>query len=180
MEKIEWIIWGVSILWFIIAVALFIKANGAKSRLRRHQAALYSAYTGEYDPHSTPLEYLQSRGFENISSQTLQELAAGWRASAHTDRQLIYNTIEMMPQLGLLGTVISIFLSAFMGSFSLQMLGLALITTIIGLVGALASRWLIELPSDKYFFSLLELLNDESSLQKLLQKIKNKGDKKTE
>ncbi len=167
------LVWGISITWLILATGLLIKAWRAKERLKRHSEALRSSYLGETTPITTPLEYLQVQGMRKLNEPQIAELSAGLRASAKIDRQLISSCTEMMPQLGLLGTVFSIFFSAFFAKFSLKMLGLALITTIIGLIGALLCRWFIELPSDTYYHNLTEFLSGEETLTALLHRLQS-------
>jgi hypothetical protein len=55
----------------------------------------------------------------------------------------------------------------------MTMLGLALVTTVFGLTGALWARASFELPSEKDYFGILELLQNEQVDQQLIRQVEH-------
>jgi hypothetical protein len=171
-----WVTWGLSGLWLALVIRCWLLVRYHASRLASHAEVLESSYRGDVShpqPFLDPLKHLQAEGWRASSSLSKQDMIAYWRATAQTDKQRMSSYVEMMPQIGLLGTVLSLFFSAFLFEFNMTMLGLALVTTVFGLTGALWARASFELPSEKDYFGILELLQNEQVVQQLIRQVEH-------
>jgi biopolymer transport protein ExbB/TolQ len=108
-----------------------------------------------------PLRYLEKLGWKASHKLERLDIVTKYRALTQTHKQHLASYIEMMPQLGLLGTVISLFLSAFVFDFNMQMLGLALTTTMFGLLAAIFARYFLEMKAEKCYHDILEFLQNQ-------------------
>jgi biopolymer transport protein ExbB/TolQ len=106
-------------------------------------------------------ETLKRRGLDALETLD-RRLAIGLlRAQADAQRARVTASIELMPQLGLLGTVIGLMYSMLvMGDTSVGGIGTALLTTFVGLLGLLAARLHIEPSADEEHGRIVHLLGD--------------------
>lgn len=104
---------------------------------------------------------LHRRGMASLEHPD-RRLAIGLlRAWADVCRARITASIELMPQLGLLGTVVGLMYTMLVQQdTSVSGIGTALLTTFVGLVGLLAARLLIEPAADKEYRDIVHLLDD--------------------
>lgn len=161
--------WGLSSLWVGMIAWCWSRARRHARSLQQHESVLMASYKAEPDtPYDDPLTFLQAEGWRASPALTRLDIISRWRAVAQAHKQKLVAYIEMMPQLGLLGTVVSLFLAAFLFDFNMETLGFALFTTICGLVGALWSRSTLEIPSEENYFNILELLENPDVIQHLL------------
>lgn len=166
---VHFIVWGLSGIWLIFILILWWAAYRQAIHLSHHKKALFRSYRAKQgQPFTEPQDYLESMGWDSAPSLSRQDIIAHWRAMTQTDRQHLSGYIEMMPQMGLLGTVVSLFLSASLFDFTTKMLGLALLTTMFGLLGALFARRFLEMPADRDYHNILELLQNEEVVARLI------------
>lgn len=106
-------------------------------------------------------ETLKRRGLDALD-QLDRRLAIGLlRVQADAHRARVTASIELMPQLGLLGTVIGLLYSMLVrGDTSVGGIGTALFTTFVGLLGLLAARLKIEPSADEEHGRIVHLLGD--------------------
>lgn len=76
-------------------------------------------------------------------------------------RSRIGTRVELMPQIGLLGTVAGVIGTLFASGVALDGLWTALITTAIGLIFALITRWQYELPAEERVLDVMRVLAGE-------------------
>lgn len=165
-QMVAWILSGI---WLLVILWLWLSARDQAKQLERHEEILRNSYMEKPSQAFThPHEFLQAAGWQASSPLDRQDMISFWRAVTQADKQRLATFIEMMPQMGLLGTVFSLFLSAFIFEFNMKMLGLALATTGFGLVGSLSARKLFEMPSEKYYYSIMELLQNDKVVERLV------------
>ncbi|MCB9642528.1 MAG: hypothetical protein H6728_05585 [Myxococcales bacterium] len=148
---------------------LFLKATQIRRALQEQEAILRRSYQkAPEEAYLEPLAYLQASGWQASDALSRHDMISRWRASAQAARHRVSAYIEMMPQLGLLGTVVSLLLAATFFDFDTRTLGFALNTTIMGLIGALFGRWWIENPAEESYFNILELLQNSEVVSRLV------------
>lgn len=168
----QWTTWGLSFMWLGWIIRYWLLAKHHADRLAQHAEVLSMGYQSNSEhptPFLHPMKYLQIEGWKASGSLSRQDMIAYWRSAAQTDKQKMAAYIEMMPQLGLLGTVLSLFFAAFIFEFNISTLGLALVTTVFGLSGALSARTALELPTEQHYFNVMELLQNEHVIESLIQ-----------
>jgi biopolymer transport protein ExbB/TolQ len=84
-------------------------------------------------------------------------------ADALGHRSRISTRVELMPQIGLLGTVVGVIGTLLGSGVQLEGLWTALITTALGLSFALATRWRYELPAEEKVLAIMRVLEGERS-----------------
>ena len=168
----EFVTGALGAIWFVLVAFLYAQAWLVRRALREQELLLRRSYEkAPQEAYVEPLAYLQARGWQASAALSRHDMIARWRAMAQTARQRISAYIEMMPQMGLLGTVISLLLAATFFDFDTRTLGFALVTTIFGLVGALFARWWLENPADESYFNILELLNNREVVSRLVEAV---------
>lgn len=161
-----------SVFWLLWIGFLFLKARGIRRELREQEEILRRSYQkAPEEAYLEPLAYLQASGWKASDALSRHDMISRWRASAQSARQRVAAYIEMMPQIGLLGTVVSLLLAALFFDFDTRTLGFALNTTIMGLIGALFGRWWIENPAEESFYNVLELLQNREVVSRLVHVI---------
>lgn len=151
-------------------IALWIRADVDRRLLASQSSRLVKALSEVRDnPDRNELrdlvrdvdQTLHRRGMASLERPD-RRLAIGLlRASADARRARITASIELMPQLGLLGTVLGLmFTMLVQRDTSVSGIGTALLTTFAGLVGLLAARLLIEPSADDEFRRIVHLLDD--------------------
>ena len=162
---------ALSALWFLFIVYCYRSAKYHAKKLKEHEEILFNSYRqqdSETKPYLSPLKHLQAEGWKASDSLSRYDMISSWRAMAQTHKQKLASSIEMMPQLGLLGTILSLLLAASFFDFDISMLGFALTTTMIGLGGALFGRIRLEMPSEESYYNIIELLENENVVKRLL------------
>lgn len=161
-----------SLFWLLWIGFLFFKARSIRRELHEQEEILRRSYQkAPEDAYLEPLAYLQASGWKASDALSRHDMISRWRASAQSARQRVAAYIEMMPQIGLLGTVVSLLLAATFFDFDTRTLGFALNTTIMGLIGALFGRWWIENPAEESFYNILELLQNREVVSRLVHVI---------
>jgi biopolymer transport protein ExbB/TolQ len=84
-------------------------------------------------------------------------------AEALGRRSRISTRVELMPQIGLLGTVVGVIGTLLASGVQLEGLWTALLTTAMGLSFALATRWRYELPAEEQVLAIMRVLEGERS-----------------
>jgi biopolymer transport protein ExbB/TolQ len=151
-------------------IALWMRADLDRRRLLEQSTRLVKALSDRHpDAERNTLRdlvrdvdhTLHQRGIDSLD-QPDRRLALGLlRAAADSRRARITASIELMPQLGLLGTVIGLMYTMLvLHDTSVSGIGTALLTTFAGLVGLLAARLLIEPSADDEFRRVVHLLDD--------------------
>jgi len=166
---IQAVTWALSGLWLLMIIYFWMKAKEYAEQLEKNEKLLRSIYFSKASDFSDPIGRLVQQGWEFSLDKQREGVIAGIRANAQSDKQKIAMYIEMMPELGLLGTVISLFFAAFVFDFNMTTLGFALVTTIMGLIGALFGKHTIELKAESHYFSIVEFLNDKTITDKLIE-----------
>ncbi|TNE48160.1 MAG: hypothetical protein EP343_17115 [Deltaproteobacteria bacterium] len=167
----QMVAWTTSGVWLLAILWLWRLASREFKNLEKHEAFLELFSPNPKQAKTSVEEYgalLVNRGWEKSSLQSRAEILAAVRAVTNTDKQKLATYIEMMPQMGLLGTVLSLFLAAFVFDFTIKMLGLALATTAFGLVGSITARSWLEMPAEKIYHKVMEQLNSAELTQLLL------------
>lgn len=169
----ELVAWLTSFIWLVAIFGLWWTSLKQYERIRAQELLIRTIYeknnhSGLHHDSQTYLKLLARLGWEQVSFETRRDILSSLRAEAQADKQKLATYIEMMPQMGLLGTVLSLFLSAFFFDFNMKMLGMALATTAFGLVGSLVARNWFELPSERHFYGIIAMLEDEQVTKELL------------
>lgn len=151
-------------------IALWIRADVDRRLLQAQSTRLVKALS-EKHPNAERNELrdlvrdvdhaLHQRGINSLDNVD-RRLALGLlRAAADSRRARITASIELMPQLGLLGTVLGLMYTMLIQrDTSVSGIGTALLTTFAGLVGLLAARLMLEPSADDEFRRIVHLLDD--------------------
>ena len=111
--------------------------------------------------------FLMRRGLSELAGKERSLLLQVTRAHAESARSEIASRIELMPQVGLLGTVLGLTLSmVFESSSMFDALGLALTTTLIGLAAAAIAKARLEPEADQKLQLILALTDNEELKQR--------------
>jgi len=123
---------------------------------------------GDADDERNLFQQLESRGFWSLSIEKRRSTMSELYAFFDQQRGLLIRCIEVMPQLGFLGTIVGLIINQTTSADqTISGVGTALYTTGIGLTFYLLSRLLLEAPGDKYYangtrkLQFLLGLNDE-------------------
>lgn len=162
MMSSQVVAWSTSGVWLLAILWLWRLARREYYRLEKHSLFMKMRYVNlpKDEPFNGYEDYIKRVGWEQSTPLSRVEVLARIRAESQTDKQKLATYIEMMPQMGLLGTVLSLFLAAFVFDFTIKMLGLALATTAFGLVGSITARSWLEMPAEELYHGVMERLNN--------------------
>lgn len=146
----------------ITLIWLAIWANVELKRLESTKDFLVSFRADPTNKKLRVLEQMARKGMESTLPIEGVFMLRQLRAESRTQLSKISSAVEAMTQIGLLGTVVGVMIEfGFQNTESISGIGIALVTTLLGIVASLATKSLIEVRAFEHLSIILEFLEDE-------------------
>lgn len=172
---------GLIAVFAILILHQWGQAAKAARAIRRQAALLNRLYAGGSGggphPGKSPddleriLTRLIGKGYGQTGERERLLIVSRLRGGNHAAKQRLAAHIELMPQLGLLGTVVGLAINLARSDYSLPALGLALATTLIGLLCGIIAKQSQEIKSEEHYWRVMELLENPEVVRELTRPV---------